>query len=123
VKNSNYYCKDYALYFKGKVQARQYGNNELEMNIKSVNMLSNVREELVKSISIIVPVQLITDELIVELKTHTDNIKGKVELKFKLIDKTESMTVDLYSRTMRINLTEELISYLKNREEIDFKLN
>jgi DNA polymerase-3 subunit alpha len=123
VKNSNYYQKDYALYFKAKVQPRPYGNNELEVNIKTVTMLSNVREEMVKSISIIIPVQLITDELIVELRNHTDNTKGKVELKFKLIDKTENMSVDLYSRTMRINLTEELISYLKTRDEIEFRLN
>ena len=123
VKNSNYYQKDYALYFKAKIQPRPFGNAELEINVKSVNMLANVREEMVKSISIIVPVQLITDELIVEIKNHTDNTKGKVELKFKLIDKTENMTVDLYSRTMRINLTEELLVYLKNRDEIEFKLN
>ncbi|HEY4787587.1 MAG TPA: DNA polymerase III subunit alpha [Bacteroidales bacterium] len=123
VKNSNYYQRDYALYFKAKVQPRPFGNAELEVNIKNVTMLSNVRDEMVKSISIVVPVQLITDELIVELKSHADNTKGKVELKFKLIDKSENMSVDLYSRTMRINLTEELISYLRNREEIEFRLN
>jgi DNA polymerase III subunit alpha len=123
VKNSNYYCQDYALYFKAKVQPRPFGNNELEVNIKSVTLLSNVRDEMVKCISIIVPVQLITDELIMELKTHTDNSKGKVELKFKLVDKVDNMVVDLYSRTQRINLTEELIMYLKNRDEIEFKLN
>jgi len=123
VKNSNYYQKDYALYFKAKVQPRQYGNNEIEINVKTVTMLANVREEMVKSISIVVPVQLITDELIVELKNHTDNTKGKVELKFKLVDKSENMSVDLYSRTMRIDLTEELIRYLKSKEEIDFRLN
>lgn len=112
----------YALFFKGKVQPRPYGNNELEVSIKSITMLSEIREQMVKSISIVVPIQLITDELIVELKMHTDQ-KGKVDLKFKLIDKTENMAVDLYSRTTRINLTEEFISYLKTRDEIEFRLN
>jgi DNA polymerase III subunit alpha len=118
------YCNiGYALYFKAKVQARKYGNNDLEVSVKSICMLNDVREQMIKSISITVPVQLVSDELITEIRAHTDNVKGKVELKFKLIDKVENMAVDMFSRTVRINLSEELITYLNNREEIEFKLN
>jgi len=113
----------YALYFKGKVQQRPYGENELEIKVKSINMLANIREEMVKSISIVVPIQLVTEELITELKAHTNNTKGKVELKFKIIDREENMAVDMHSRGQRIDLTEELLTYLKMREEIDFRLN
>lgn len=120
---NKYFTVGYALYFKAKVQARPYGDAELEIKVKAINMLANVREEMVKSISIVVPVQYVTDELITEIKAHTDNVKGKVLLKFKLIDKTENLSVDLYSRTQKIILSQELINYLKQREELDFRLN
>lgn len=120
---NKYFAMGYGLYFKAKVQARPYGDAELEIKIKSINMLSNLRDELVKSISIVVPVQDVTDELITEIKAHTDNVKGKILLKFKLIDKTENLSVDLYSRTQKIVLTEELITYLKQRDELEFRLN
>ena len=120
---NKYFSMGYALYFKGKVQQKPYGDNELEIKVKSINMLSNIREEMVKSISIVVPVQLVTDDLITELKAHTNNAKGKVELKFKIIDREENMAVDMHSRGQRIDLTEELLTYLKLREEIEFKLN
>jgi DNA polymerase-3 subunit alpha len=120
------YCTiGYSLFIKAKVQPRAFppGSTELEVSLKSVSLLAEVREEMVKSVSIIVPVQLVTDELIAELQAHTNQTKGKVELKFKLIDKEEGLTVDLYSRNTRIDLTNELIEYLRNREEIEFKLN
>jgi DNA polymerase III subunit alpha len=120
---NKYFMMGYALYFKGKVQQRPYGENELEIKVKSINMLANIREEMVKSISIVVPIQLVTEELITELKAHTNNTKGNVELKFKIIDREENMAVDMHSRGQRIDLTEELLTYLKMREEIDFRLN
>jgi DNA polymerase-3 subunit alpha len=120
---NKYFMMGYALYFKGKVQQRPYGENELEIKVKSINMLANIREEMVKSISIVVPIQLVTEELITELKAHTNSTKGKVELKFKIIDREENMAVDMHSRGQRIDLTEELLTYLRMREEIDFRLN
>ena len=119
---NKYFVVGYALLIKGKVQPKPFGDNELEIRVKTINMLANVREELVKSISIIVPLQIISDDLIMELKEHT-NHKGKVELHFKVVDKSENLTVDLFSRTQRISLSEDLINYLGNCEEIDFRLN
>jgi DNA polymerase-3 subunit alpha len=123
LKFSNFFANGYALYFRGKVQPRPFGNNELEVSIKSVCMLADVREQMVRSISIVVPIQLITEDLILVLKEHTENTKGKVELKFKVVDRDENMVVDLYSRTQRIDLTNELIHCLNSYEEIDFRLN
>jgi DNA polymerase III subunit alpha len=123
IKYSNFFVVGYALFIKGKVQPRPYGNNDLEVSIKSVNMLTDVREQMVKSISIVVPVQLITDDLILVLKEHTDNTKGKAELKFKIIDRDDNMVIELYSRTQKVNITQELIHCLNSFEEIDFKLN
>jgi DNA polymerase III subunit alpha len=120
---NKYFTVGYSLLFKAKVLPRPYGDAQLEIKVKSIIMLANVREELVKSISIVVPVQSVTDELITELKAHTDNGKGKVELKFKVIDRKDNISIDMYSRLQRINLSEELIAYLKQRDEIEFRLS
>jgi len=86
-------------------------------------MLANVRDDMVKSISIVVPLQIVNDKLITEIKTHTDNAKGKVELKFKIVDRSENLFVDLYSRSQRINITGDFISYLQKNADLEFKLN
>jgi DNA polymerase III subunit alpha len=123
IKYSNFFNVGYALYIKGKVQQRPFGNNDLEVSIKSVNMLSDVKEQMVKSISIIVPVQLITDDLILVIKDHAENSKGKAELKFKVIDRENNMIVEMYSRTLKVDITPEFIQSLRRYEDIDFKLN
>jgi DNA polymerase-3 subunit alpha len=85
-------------------------------------MLPNVRDEMVKSISLVVPVQMVSDQLIAEILQHSD-AKGKITLKFKIIDTNENLAVDLFSRNTRMNITEGFINYLKSSEGIEFKLN
>jgi DNA polymerase-3 subunit alpha len=122
IEFNKYFVMGYSLLIKAKVQPKPFGDNELEIKIKTINMLANVKEDMVKGISIIVPVQSITDELIMELKVHAQH-KGKVELHFKVIDRSENITIELFSRTQRIQLSEELITYLEGQEDIDFRLN
>ncbi|NJK96406.1 MAG: hypothetical protein HC905_17160 [Bacteroidales bacterium] len=85
-------------------------------------MLPNVREEMVKSISLVVPLQRVTNQLIMEILQHSD-AKGKITLKFKIVDAVENLAVDLFSRNTRINITEEFINYLRATDGIEFKLN
>lgn len=120
--NSKYFQTGYSLLFKGKVQSRMYNESELEVRVKTITMLPNVREEMVRSISLIVPLQLVNEQLIMEIMQHADP-KGKIILKFKIIDPAENLVVDLFSRNTRININEGLVNYLKNMEGIEFRLN
>jgi DNA polymerase-3 subunit alpha len=122
VDNSKYFQTGYSLMFKGKVQARMYNESELEVKVKNITMLPNVREEMVKSISLIVPIQMVTDQLMLEIMQHSD-AKGKIQLKFKIIDPGENLAIDLFSRNTRMNITESFINYLKSTEGLEFKLN
>jgi DNA polymerase III subunit alpha len=122
IEYKKYFAPGYALLIKAKIQPKPFGDNALEIKIKTISMLANVRDDLVKSISIIIPFQFVSDELIGTLKEHTQE-KGKVELHFKVIDKLDNLTVDLFSRTQRIVLSEDLMTYLENCEDIDFRLN
>jgi DNA polymerase III subunit alpha len=119
---NKYFVAGYTLLLKAKIQPKPFGDMELEIKVKTINMLANVREELVRSISIKVPVQLVSDDLIMHIKERT-NKKGKVELHFKVFDKSEGLNIDLFSRTQRIELSDDLIYFLDNCEGIDFRLN
>jgi DNA polymerase III subunit alpha len=117
-----YFIKGCSLLIKGKVQQRAY-NNELEFKIKSVSMLSNAREELVKSVSLKVPLSAVSDDLIEQLKSYSDPTKGKIILKFFIYDSTENLTLEMFSRTLKVNLNDNFIHYLKTNSAIEFKLN
>lgn len=118
-----YMYDNYSLLIRGTVTENTWRSNpELELRIKNVYMLSSVRDELVKTIQIRMPVDVVTDSFIEELATHTRQHPGNTNLKFLVYDPVEQITVDLFSRTCRINLADELIGFLTSYNEIEFKL-
>ncbi|MDA3952982.1 MAG: DNA polymerase III subunit alpha [Bacteroidales bacterium] len=123
-ENFRKYCYlDYPLMLKGKVQPRPYNVAELEFKIKTITMLSQVREEMVENLQLTIPLKTINQNLIDEIKKHALAKKGKVNLKFKIIDTEENIGVELFSRTERIDVTNELIEFLNKKTEIQYSIN
>jgi DNA polymerase-3 subunit alpha len=121
----NFFTIGYSLLIKGKVQERQFGNNpdELEFKIGAIHMLPEVKEELIKSISIKVPLDLIQEDFIAEIEHFSNRRAGKVELRFTVIDLTENIQLDMFSRKKRINLDDDFVDFLESKEEIEFRIN
>jgi len=123
-ENFRKYCyEDYSLLIKGKVQAKPYRDNELEFKIKQIMLLSQVREDLVESISLTIPLRSISDGLIEEIKEVALHKKGKALLKFKIVDTEENIVINMFSRSERIDITNELIHYLDKKSGIQYSIN
>ncbi|HLO59088.1 MAG TPA: DNA polymerase III subunit alpha [Bacteroidales bacterium] len=113
----------YSLLIKGTVSENTWKSNpELEFRIKTIYMLSSARDELVKTIQIRLPVDIISEGLVDDLTKHTLKHTGSTNLKILVYDPAENISVDLFSRSHRISLDDELISYLEGNHEIEFKL-
>lgn len=127
-----YMREGFFLLVKGNVQERfsyasrnNDGNKsdaakDLEFKIKSITLLGNVRDEMVKCLTMSVPVNNITPLFVDELKEMVDNNKGKVELRVKLIDPDDSISLELFSRKYKIALNQPIITYVQNG---NFKYN
>src|SRR6056297_204037 len=123
-ENFRKYCyEDYSLLIKGKVQPKPYRDNELEFKIKQIMLLSQVREDLVESISLTIPLRSISDGLIEEIKEVALHKKGKALLKFKIVDTEENIVINMFSRSERIDITNELIHYLDKKSGIQYSIN
>jgi DNA polymerase III, alpha subunit len=114
-----FFYNGYSLLIKGKVEPRMYNENELEVRVKGISMLHEVKTEMVKSITIKLPLNSITPELVTELKAATDKHKGQVMLKMKIMDLEEKLALDLFSRGIKVNLDNELLQFL---EELDLQI-
>lgn len=123
VSFSNFFNTDYQLLIKGKVQARFYNPEELELRIKEIHLLSAVREDLINSITIKVKTELVNPELITTLKLLISENPGNKTLKFLLIDHDDKITLPLFSRSIKAGITNELIGWLEDNPELDFKVN
>ncbi|HEX7583328.1 MAG TPA: OB-fold nucleic acid binding domain-containing protein, partial [Prolixibacteraceae bacterium] len=128
-----FFAKDYVEYgkfckpglylmVKGMVQNR-YGGDQLEFKVSKMELMDEIREKYFKSITIKVPLPVLTTEMVNELASLTQNSKGKTLLKFDIWDPETKMMVNLFSRNTRIEITNELLAYFEKQDDLAFKIN
>ncbi len=122
VEFSKYFNVGYSLMVKGKVQKNKYRNDEPEFRITSIQLLSEVREKMIHSVKIMVPLSEINAGWISEIqKIITPG--GNTVLKFSVYSPEDRVSVDLFSRKMKIDLTNEFIDFIRARETMELKIN
>ena len=121
----NYCTEGYTLYIKGRVQRRTWGKEvekPLEYKVNSVQMLGDLRESLLKSISIKLPIDTIDEKMIAELRGKIEENEGKAILKFLIFDPEKKIWVQMFSRSHRVDVSNDLIDYLENNPVFEYKL-
>jgi DNA polymerase III subunit alpha len=119
----NYFVVGYTVLIKARIGPRFQSDSELELKVNKITLLSNVREELIKSITLKLPVSEINEELITSLIKMSDSNKGKILLKFKIYDRADGVAVDLFSRTRKINLSDDFMEFLRKNSVIEIAVN
>jgi DNA polymerase-3 subunit alpha len=123
VENSKFFTMGYYLLVKGRVQKRRFKEDELEFSIKKITLLSSVKDELIKSVTLKINIENISPEMITELRELVNEHKGDTEVKFLFMDNDDKISLPMFSRTCRVRLNNELISYLEDHPGIEFKVN
>ncbi len=123
LENSKFFIVGYYLLVKGRVQKRRYKEEEIEFRIKTINLLSSVKDELIKSVTIKIEPENIDNEMINNLKDLISENKGETELKFLFLDPDDKISLPMFSRTFRVRLNNEFLTYLEDHPGIDFKVN
>lgn len=111
------------LFIRARCQPKQWRQDELELKITSMELLPDVKEKLINKITIVIPLDALNTALITELAELTKEHPGNTELYFRVRDTDTKQTLDLVSRPVRLSVGRELISYLKERPELDFRIN
>ncbi|MCI1681179.1 MAG: DNA polymerase III subunit alpha [Bacteroides sp.] len=111
------------LFIKARCQPKQWRQNELDLKITSMELLPDVKESLITKITILIPLSILNLPLVAELSALTKEHPGNAELYFKVIDQDNKMTLDLISRPVKLSVGRELISFLNERSELDFRIN
>ncbi|MCF8225275.1 MAG: DNA polymerase III subunit alpha [Bacteroidales bacterium] len=91
------------------------------LKIKHISHLSEVKDKVVKAVKLDVPLQSINQQFIHELEKYSVASKGKI-LKVNVFDHENNINVDLFSRNRQIELSDNLLNFLNERTDIDFKL-
>ena len=123
VGKKNYFTEGMFLYLIGKCQPRKWQPDEWEVKINGVKLLSDVKDDDIQKITVSVPLSFITNEFVLEFNELIRNNPGKVDLSFVICDDDGQNRVSMQSRTMKVSLKKDIVIYIKNRPQLDYKIN
>ncbi len=127
-KFRQYLYKDYFLFVKGKVQPRPYGDNpELEFKIQHMMQLDEVRDKMIKEVHLTIPVEELTASFVQEFSEKIISAQGKrrkseqkeksfATLRVAVVDRKMGVTLNMYSRKYKVELTRDLVDYFDSQE-------
>jgi DNA polymerase III subunit alpha len=121
--NFNKYCKPgLFILVKGSVK-QKYNSDFHEFKASQIELLSEVRKKYVKSVTINIPLDKINDSVIKEIEKIIRQNKGKSLLKFNIYDPDSNMYIKMFSRSVKIDLTDKFLKYFDNNTDIGYKIN
>ena len=112
-----------SLFIRAKVQKRAYTNSdELELKIDSMELLSELKNK-VKELTVQLPLEVInrdfSERLMEWLKLH----QGKTNLQFKIVDEEDQISLNMFSRRYRVQVSPEFMRFFEEEDLTDFRLN
>ncbi|MGL6178833.1 MAG: DNA polymerase III subunit alpha [Tannerellaceae bacterium] len=118
------YCKPgLYLLINATVQPRRFKENELDFKIGAIRLLPDVKDQLIEKIKIMVSMHALDDTMINELATLIKQKPGSTLLYFTVIDGERNIKLDFFAQNNRISVGKELIEYIRENENLDFKIN
>jgi DNA polymerase-3 subunit alpha len=113
----------YFLFIKGRISPRKFGPDTYELKVGTVELLPDVKDSLLQSITITIQSDFLTEEIADDLTTMIKESPGKTELYFQIKDGEGQHQAHLKSKTQKISVQNKLINYIKSQEGIEYSFN
>jgi DNA polymerase III subunit alpha len=128
VKNKLHMTIGYFINLRGKVIENRWNETvRIDFKIQSMQLLSELRDKMLKSVTLTVALQEVSEGFIKILdamvKENTKEKEGTCFLKINLIDAEENIELTLPSRKIKINPDNAFLQAVKNMPHVSYKLN
>ena len=110
-----------SVFIRGNYQQRAY-SEEMQLRILEINLLETVSNKLTQSITLQIPLESISEEMIEQVDTICLAHKGQHKLKVLIIDHANHLTLALSSRARKVHADSDFIHEME-RLGIAYKLN
>ncbi len=122
LKFKQYFELDWQLYVKGSVVVQTWRNNELEFKISGIDLLNEVKDKYYDGIELSINIDDVTESLINTLYNISEENPGKGSLLINVMDDQENLKLDLFSRKIRVGMTDRLISGLESLPGMEYRI-
>ncbi len=119
VNFKEFFTPDWGLYIQGVVQSRWKGA-DLELKIRSISLLSDLREKLTKGINLQINLPDLNPTVVEEIVSLANTHSGNCDLKLNIRDPETGKTAKLLSRKYKVNPADELLEKLNMMDEVEY---
>ena len=119
---SGYFQVGNTLFVTGRVEERQWKENSYELKIGRVEFLADVKDQKIRSITISVDADQLSQGLVTEMVSIMKKSEGPTEVYFNVFDREQQQQLMLQSRSVHLSVDSELIEFLK-KHEIEYNIN
>ena len=124
IEFGKYMIKDLYLYISATVQEKGADYKfkkpsdpnipaELEIKIQKIEVFNEIKEKLINTLTLTIPLQQLTEDYAVELTDMVMNNKGNVNLYVQVVDELSPNKVMLFARQNRLQINKEVYHSLK----------
>ena len=118
----NFFIEGTSLFIRLKVEPHKYRPGIFNTNIKSVELMSEVKDKSIQKITFDVPLDKLNSTMVEDLAEIVKENPGEAELVFN-IHTSDSNNVVLMSRKLKVRVEKKLVQYIKEHDEIGIKVN
>ena len=122
INYSKYGHPNICLLIKGKFQPRKYKETILDFRVGSIQPLTDIKDSVVKKISLALPLHELNDKLITELSFLIKNNPGGSSLYFRIEDIDKQLSVSLFTENQKLTINKDIVRFLKENN-IKFTVN
>jgi DNA polymerase-3 subunit alpha len=128
VKLKQFMEDGYFLQLRGVVAERFRQSGNWEFKINSISLLSELRDKLAKVLTVQVPLSELSSALITQLdglikENAAEHPNRKCAIRFKLVETEVGTSLEMPSKNIKINPTDELLGQLQGIQGLSIKLN
>ncbi len=118
----NFFLEGASLFIRGKIVPKKWGKDGYDLSIGTIDLLNDVKDTLIEKVTISVPLDKLTVELVEDLAEIAKENPGKAELHFH-IHSSDHLKAKLFSRRLRISAQRQLMNYIEEHPELEVSIN
>jgi len=118
----NFFTEGSSLFIRIKVEPHRFRPGIFNINVKSVELMSEVKDKAIQKITFDVPLDKLTSTMVEDLAEIVKENPGEADLVFN-IHTSDSNKVSLMSRNVKVRVGKRLVQYIKEHDEIGIKVN
>ncbi|MBQ0048144.1 MAG: DNA polymerase III subunit alpha [Prevotellaceae bacterium] len=111
----NFFVEGASLFIRAKVEPHRYVQGRYNINVKSVELLPEVKDSLINRVTINAEIDKLNTEVVADIVEMAKENPGKSELAFN-IKAEDNMKVSLLSKIIHISATKHFLDYVKDNE-------